>query len=270
MESVSNKIIGTLTDADIIELIQQGDLIDNNYDFNNIKQACYELRASNIYYLPDKSRRKNILSDGQYILLKPNAIVVIITMESINLPASIIGRIMTKGILFSLGINAINTYVDPGFRGRLGIVFQNKSNNYLKINIGERIAKIEFSMLHSEVKKTYNGQHGYESEIWPYKEDCILTKEEIKNNKMIKSDVEEISEIYGNRMGKVFKNVLILQKRMLASIILYFIFNFIIFGIIIYKNESIEKVISPLLEVIIGIATSLIYSVLSFFFKSKE
>ena len=74
-----------------------------------IKQACYELRASNIYYLPIESdTKKEVLHEG-FILLRPRQLVVIITQETLDIPNDILGRILTKGSFFSLGINAVNT-----------------------------------------------------------------------------------------------------------------------------------------------------------------
>ena len=41
---------GTLTDLEIIDNVKEKKLIVENYEEKKVKQACYELRASNIYY----------------------------------------------------------------------------------------------------------------------------------------------------------------------------------------------------------------------------
>lgn len=257
------KVIGTLTDSDIKKEIENGRLIVEEYDYRCIKQACYELRASNIYYLPQEGNKKVQLEDNEYILLKPHCIIVLITMEKISLPSDILGRILTKGSLFSLGISAVNTYADPGFVGRLGIVFQNQSNNYLKIFRGEPIAKIEFSGLHQNVKSPYRGQHGYETEIWPIKADLILNKEEIKKDKRIKEDFEEINNSYGPKMGQIYKRFKNVEKRLLITSILYFIFNFLLLGLCLYPENGDSRIFSPIMSILLGLGSNILFAIVS-------
>lgn len=261
-------IIGTLTDNDIRQAIDKDKLI-SEYDETCIKQACYELRASNIYYLPEEGNTQIKLTSEEYILLKPHSIVVIITIESIKLPDDMLGRILTKGSLFSLGISAVNTYADPGFQGRLGIVFQNHSNQYLKINQGAQIAKMEFAKLHQKVKSPYHGQHGYDTEIWPLKKELILRDEEIKDDKRIKGYLEEIDNSYGPKMGYVIRRVLILEKRMLIASVLYFLFTFIILGVCFYNKDGIEGVITPLASVLVGVGSNILYGIVMFMIGNK-
>ena len=166
------------------------------------------MRSSNIYYDLSDNNKKYELQADEYILIKPKQLVVIITYESLSLPKDILGRILTKGSLFSLGLIPVNTYADPGFYGRLGIVFNNLSNNYIKINIHESIAKIEFSKLQEEVEGDYKGQHGYETQIWPIKTDNILTDEEIeKQLTRIKDSTDELELSYGKTMSNVIGRV---------------------------------------------------------------
>uniref|UniRef100_UPI0020C17F97 hypothetical protein n=1 Tax=Lysinibacillus sp. D3C2_S12 TaxID=2941226 RepID=UPI0020C17F97 len=74
--------IGTLNDQDIFNFCEQGILITENFSKKNVKQACYELTASNIYYDNSNSYQKYNLIDGDYILIKPKQIVVILTAET--------------------------------------------------------------------------------------------------------------------------------------------------------------------------------------------
>jgi dCTP deaminase len=47
--------VGTFSDAAIREHGLAGKLIVEHFDERNIKQACYELRASNTYYEPPQA-----------------------------------------------------------------------------------------------------------------------------------------------------------------------------------------------------------------------
>lgn len=260
---------GTLTDAEIIENVRSGILITENFDEKKVKQACYELRASNIYYDVYNRSRRFELDRGEYILIKPKQCLVIITLESLKLPYNFLGRILTKGKLFSIGISAVNTYADPGFEGRLGIVLINLSNSYIKIYPDQPIAKIEFSKLSSNVDKPYKGQHGYETEVWPIMTDMQLTEEEIKRDKRIKSNVEEIADSYGENLARYIRRVFVYEKNLM-------IFSLLALGIILLSFLFVDMVklsdsfIDKLVSAGVGITASIIGSIILFFATKRK
>lgn len=261
----SKNVYGTLSDKQIREFCRSGKLITSNFETNNIKQACYELRSSNIYYDLSDNNKKYELQADEYILIKPKQLVVIITYESLSLPKDILGRILTKGSLFSLGLIPVNTYADPGFYGKLGIVFNNLSNNYIKINIHESIAKIEFSKLQEEVESDYKGQHGYETQIWPIKTDNILTDEEIKRDYRIKDSTDELELSYGKTMSNVIRRVYKFERKLILSAIAYLIFSGILITFIVVHDNSTSNVISSIISIILGIVSNILFSLLTYF-----
>jgi deoxycytidine triphosphate deaminase len=140
---------GTLTDADILRLATDHLLITEGFELKSLKQACYELTSSNIFYdVASTHEDKRVIVNSRIgYLLKPHCYVVAITQECLALPDNVLARILTKGRLFSVGILPVNTYADPGFEGKLGITLYNGSHRYLSIRPGEAIAKIEFNVL---------------------------------------------------------------------------------------------------------------------------
>jgi deoxycytidine triphosphate deaminase len=127
--------MGTLSDQEIIELGRAGALITQEFERDNVQQACYELRAGRVFYEPDKGNRRQTVIEGSDFLIKPKQLIVIITMESLELPADMLGRVLLKGRLFSLGLMPVNTYADPGFSGRLGIVLFNSAVAYVLFSL---------------------------------------------------------------------------------------------------------------------------------------
>ena len=216
--------IGTFSDEQIIELCEDGRLIVDAFERTNVKQACYELRAGSICYLPAEGNNRWDVPAGQYILIKPKQLIVVITMEVLALPADILGRVLSKGRLFSLGLLPVNTYADPGFSGRLGIVLFNAGNNYVKIAPGNPIAKIEFSRLATPVARPYQGQHGYHTEVWPLAEQMILSGEEIAADEWVKGLVEELTRAYGDDLGAVMSRVFRFERRLVLSACAYIFF----------------------------------------------
>ncbi|QTC40721.1 hypothetical protein I7V34_16390 [Bacillus sp. V3] len=252
--------LGTLNDQDIITLCKEGNLITENFSLKNVKQACYELTASNIYYDISNAHQKYTLKDDEYILIKPKQIVVILSAESLYLPNDMLGRILTKGKLFSVGLLPVNTYADPGFQGKIGIVFSNISNNYLKINPGDAIAKIEFNKLEIAVSKPYSGQHGYETGIWPVPMEYIMTPEQIKTDSRIKDISTEIELSYGRKFTNVIKRIERYERRFLLATILYLTITLVLIGLL-----SGTDWLNTLSTVSIGIGINVIYGIATYF-----
>ena len=203
---------GTIVDSDIIRLSLSGLLITAGFDERGVKQATYELRASNMFYdvqSPMENKRRECPNG---YLLRPHCCVVSIVQESISLPGNVLGRILTKGKLFSIGILPVNTYADPGFEGRLGITLWNASHRYLIIQPGEAIAKIEFSVLPKSVNKPYRVQHGYDTEIWPVATNLYADTSDCSVALQLRNTEREIGFSHGSEIEKLAREVRYLRK----------------------------------------------------------
>lgn len=255
---MSELSVGTLSDKNIKEFCQNGKLITEEFNERNVKQACYELRASNIYYDISVSDRKIEVADDSYILIKPKQLVVIMTLEGLEMPPDILGRILTKGKLFSIGLLPVNTYADPGFSGKLGIVFSNLSNNYLKIKPRESIAKIEFCKLEKNVERPYSGQHGYQTGVWPVPREMILTEEEVRNDPRIKTVPEEIVLSHGSSIGKVIDRIHKFERKFVIATIGYFTFTLVLIAALQGTNW-----ITPVSSILLGVFSNVLYSLVT-------
>jgi dCTP deaminase len=257
---MKNDYVGTLTDSDIVACCANNQLIIKNFDRENVKQACYELRAGNVYYDLSENHKQCELKNGEYILIKPKQLLVIITKEVLDIPLDILARILTKGKLFSIGLLPVNTYADPGFYGQLGIVLFNLSNNYIKIFPGEPIAKIEFTKLHKPVQFPYRGQHGYQTKIWPIPIDMLLTDEEIKRDSRIKAPVDEIIFSYGRDFSNAIRRVYTFERILIISASIYLLFSMIL----VYALVKTDWV-TPLVAIILGVGSNILTSLLIYF-----
>lgn len=260
---MSNATCGTLNDVEIKSLLESGKLIVENCDKNNVKQACYELRAGNIYFDLTSGGTKHTVEDKKDIVFKPHQSIVIITKEKLKIPNDILARVLTKGSLFSVGFNPVNTYADPGFHGQMGIVMNNSSNNYLKIKSGDVIAKIEFDRLQNEVDTPYFGQHSFESGVWPIRSDYVIDRNDIKKYISQYDEMDEIKSVYGESIANIMHRVLISEKRFLFATIVLIITNLLIIGLSQGTNW-----IDPVTSVILGILSNLGYTIVSFFIKN--
>lgn len=253
--------MSTLCDKDIITYMKNGQLIINGTD-SLVGPACYELQMSETYYdLTENNSRIDATQDG-YILIKPGHHVVLITKENLNIPNNMIARVASKGSLFSIGLSPVSTYADPGFKGNLGIVTQNLSDKYIKIPIGEPIAKIDFSILSDSAEKPYSGQHGFQTSIWPIKTHLQKTYDEIKGDRRVNSEEVEAYRLLPHHTAATLKTIIKKQRRIDYAMIVAVCTNS---GVLCYVAKKPS-------EFILGIAVNIVSTLIvgAFVWLSKE
>lgn len=264
---------GTLSDNYIRQAANQNWLISENFDDARIRQACYELRAGSVYYELDTADRqrhpvRHELGSGDYILLKPKQFITVITHEKLKLPANVLGRVLTKGQLFSIGIIPVNTYADPGFEGNLGIVLANLSNNYLKIQQLDPIGKIEFSKLTQPVTSPYGGQHGYETQMWPVPYRMILSQEEVANDKRVKAPLDELGTIHGDLLADHLKRVFRFERYVMLAAAFYFILSILVLTTLVAQDAALT--LSSIFSVVLGVVSNIIFAALMYFLPPNK
>jgi dCTP deaminase len=245
---------GILVDEQLISVCEHGELITENFDPKNIKQACYELRASDLFYETYSSREdKRVIVDESGYILPPSSYVTAIVFETIDLPNDVLARIMAKGQLFSIGIVPVNTYADPGFRGRLGITLLNASHRHLVIQAGEAIAKIEFVKLSRSVSRPYSGAHGYETKIWPIPTQFYAKRELLRNRKIDPHSLDEIERSYGPIVRSLESRLRSYERKIWVQISLTVFF----FGMIFLVAGKVDWSVSVGLGIVGNLATNL-------------
>ena len=221
-------VSGTLTDGELMQLCSAGKIITNSFEPASLRGSSYELRASKIYYELTESKQRIEVAPSSTILIKPKRTYVIITEESLAIPLNMMCRIVSKGSLFSVGLLPVSTWVDPGFSGRLGIVFYNSSHNYLKVQPGRAIAKIEFNRLANQVEHEYAGQHGFGTGVWPVSDDLILSDVERRTDARIGDTLSEASEALGPELGAVVRRVFRYERYLIATLLAYMFFSLLL------------------------------------------
>ncbi|MFN7939154.1 MAG: hypothetical protein U0R19_37870 [Bryobacteraceae bacterium] len=251
--------VGTIVDDDLLRLGRAGGLIVDCFDEKCVKQACYELRASEIFYEVQSSAedKRIVVGPGDGYLLKPHCQIVSIVRESVSLPSNVLGRILTKGHLFSIGILPVNTYADPGFEGRLGITLYNASHRYIYIQPDEPIAKIEFTVLPKSVTKPYSGQHGYETKIWPVVTSMYADPKDPKFSARIGSSEKEIEASHGPRIAKMARQL----RYYRYGVWLQLLVMTVGFGIIFFLYGHLSFFSSVLIGILSNVLTAVLMNV---------
>jgi dCTP deaminase len=249
---------GVLTDNEIRQAASEKYLIIDNFDDSCLNQACYELRASEIYYDLTEGTIPIKVKDGEEILIKPHHTIVAITTEKLSIPDNIIARIVSKGSLFSCGLMPVSTIADPGFIGQLGIVLHNITESYVILPVGEKIAKIDFTRIGKNVTSRYSGQHGYGTQVWPVKTQFIKTFEQIKGHSRVRNELEETLAVSSPVMAASVRTIFKYQRMLFLSMVLLFVVNIFL----VFLIANIEGALNLLLSVMIGVAGNVVYGII--------
>ncbi len=232
----------TLSDGDLLKEISKNRLI-KDADNSLCTGASYELRLSDVYYDLTESDRPIQVAVGESILIKPGHHVVLITKENLEVPPNLVGRVVCKGSLFSIGLSHVATYADPGFKGNLGIVTHNISDKYILLPQGEPIAKIDFTELSSPAKNLYDGQHGFRTQIWPIKHHLQKTYEQVKEDRRMGTEREEAYRLLPRATAQLLKKLdrrhRILDGGILAVVVLNALAIFLVNQQLISQLQSL-------------------------------
>lgn len=91
------------------------------------------------------------------IILQPQEFILGSTLERINVPDYLVGRIEGKSSLGRLGLLIHSTagYADPGFQGRITLEFYNLSATPIILQPGKRICQIAFEQMLEAADRPY-------------------------------------------------------------------------------------------------------------------
>lgn len=118
------------------------------------------------------------ISDGYTI--DPGEYFTGYTNEHIHLSSFYNGRISNRNSITKIGLNAaINTYINPGFSGRMPLVIFNFSRHPIKIYPGIRICQLEIYSLEGEAIRSYDDRYD-ESKLSSYVN--AIRKKEMTNS----------------------------------------------------------------------------------------
>jgi deoxycytidine triphosphate deaminase len=137
----------------------------NSIDENAIIEgASFDLRLGGVFlHEPTKYRRLliNSRNTGKYdplktrtigdvsdlYILEPERYYLASTIESVNLPLYLLGRLVSRTTCFRSGLQVLCSDINPNYFGTLTIGLKNLTNTSLIIQRGFRIVSIEFYII---------------------------------------------------------------------------------------------------------------------------
>jgi deoxycytidine triphosphate deaminase len=135
---------GVLLSDEIERYATDYKLIDP-FNPSKLKPAAYELSVGALYSIGGKTHALTDTGSVDEIVIRPFEVVIIQTLERVNLPRFLIARWNVrvrwayKGLLW---VGAAQ--VDPGFKGYLACPLYNLSDRPVRLHYGDEIAVIDF------------------------------------------------------------------------------------------------------------------------------
>ncbi len=169
-----------LSDRDIIEYIKQGRIkITPEPDYTKQLSACsVDFRLSNTFMVFEHSRHSFIdprspvsiaesmrrieVPDGETFMMQPGDFVLASTVETLELPDDLVGRLEGRSSLARLGIIVHSTAAlfEPGWLGTATMELGNLGRIAVALYPGMRICSFNFEQLSSPAKVPYRLKPG--------------------------------------------------------------------------------------------------------------
>ncbi|AWL11544.1 dCTP deaminase [Saliniradius amylolyticus] len=101
-----------------------------------------------------------VLPDGEAFFLHPGELALAVTLESVTLPANVVGWLDGRSSLARLGLMVHVTAhrIDPGWSGNIVLEFYNSGKLPLALRPKMKIGALSFEVLSGEAEKPYNAR----------------------------------------------------------------------------------------------------------------
>ncbi len=161
---------------ELLRLVKRVKLVENlsERELTNPEGAGFDLRIGEVHKLKkaksaaflgiEDRRTPDIKLVAKYsdknkssYTLNPDEYVLITTLEEVNLSADLCAHTFARSTLFRCGIQLLHTQIAPGYSGILTFGLKNLSTIPVKIEMGSRVAHVQFENVYGGGNK-YRGQ----------------------------------------------------------------------------------------------------------------
>ncbi len=165
-----------LSDRSIKEELAARRLVIDPFDERLVQPASVDLRLGREFrvfrnyrlpYIDVKQEMAKLteletIDDVNPFILHPGEFVLAVTLERVEIPADLVGRLDGKSSLGRLGLIVHSTagFVDPGFQGRLTLELTNVANLPITLYYAMPVSQISFSRLTTAAENPYGRTSG--------------------------------------------------------------------------------------------------------------
>ena len=213
-----------LTDSQISEACNAGDILIEPFEDNQVQPATYDLRVGAQGATTSSKKLINIREEG-YLLLKPGDFAIITVFEILHLSPQYAARFGLRSKYARKGLIATTgPQIDPGYRGRLILGLTNLTPKPVSLPYKDDLVSVEFHKLEQPCTNPYSG---------PYQDKIELGLEDIEM--VVESEAMSLSEVL-TTLGSLSENVasLATHVKMLEWIVpLIVVIGMTVIGIIV-------------------------------------
>ena len=194
-----------LTDRQIREAHEKGDIVIEPFDEGQIEPATYDLRVGEQGTTTSIKRLVNIRETGS-LLLAPGDFAVVTVLETIKLGPQYAARFGLRSKFARKGLIATTgPQIDPGFYGRLIIGLTNLTPRSVSLPYKDDFISVEFHRLEEPVSKPYSGPYQGRTELGPEDIEAIMESEG-----MALSEVMTMLRSLSENVGTLTENMIAL------------------------------------------------------------
>lgn len=140
------------------------------FALEHIEQNAYALGVAAEYAITsaDGGGVKRLATSGEHITIPPGQFALLLTEESVAVPANAMAFISMKAKFKLRGlVNVSGFHVDPGFSGRLKFAVYNAGSVAMDLHPGQRLFLIWYADLDHPTQAVYSGAHQGQDGITP-------------------------------------------------------------------------------------------------------
>lgn len=118
------------------------------YDANRVVHSAYEMAVGAEAFVTSNPSDKTQVSAGTKIVIPPGQFGLLVTRETVHVPANVIAFISIRaGIKFQGLVNVSGFHVDPGYHGQLKFAVYNAGSRAIVLDQDQQIFMIWFADL---------------------------------------------------------------------------------------------------------------------------
>lgn len=205
------------------------------YHPEKLKPAAYELSVGDLYSIGGNTHVLAKDPPNNEIVISPFEVVIIQTLERLNLPEFLIARWNVRVRWAYQGLLWVGAaQVDPGFRGFLSCPLYNLSDKPVRLHYGDEIAVIDF------VTTTPPNDNSRQRRYNPYKRSRVLFEDYGPDNLQ-----SALATQANERLAGVEKSVTELKSRVDASVtVITTAIGIVVTGLALFVSRQVPNIVT--------------------------
>ncbi len=156
-----------LTDRQLREAHERGEIVIDPFDDNHVQPASYDLRIGEQGITTSGKKVINLRESG-YLAMEPGDVAIVTVLERLQLSTLYAARLglrskyVRKGLVASMGLQ-----VDPGFAGELNVTLVNLTPQTIALPYKDDFLSVEFHKLEAATTHPYKGPYQGQKGLGP-------------------------------------------------------------------------------------------------------